>query len=466
VSNKTADIGSIPKTELRATGVSAGAPAWLRQTAHAGLNDRLEKTKLRFGIVPLTDCAPIVVAAERGYFAKYGLEVSISKEASWANIRDKVSVGALDGAQMLAGMPIAATLGIDAMPTPMVTAFSMDLNGNGITVSTALYERMRKADPRAMARRPITARALKKVVDADKKAGRGPMTFATVFPVSTHNYQLRYWLSAAGIHPDRDVRLTVIPPPQMVAHLSARNIDGFCVGEPWNERAVKAGLGRTVITSYEIWNNGPEKVFGVTREWAEMHPNTHRAVIAALLDAARWIDEPENRVEVAKIISSRAYINVPEEIVRMSMTGTFQYTKEELPQALPDFNVFHRYAATFPWRSHAEWFITQMLRWGQIAQPIDICQTAAAVYRSDIYRESAQALGVPVPHIDYKTEGAHGEPWSLDTATTAIAMGPDRFFDGRVFDPAMPLAYLAGFDIRSNGIPIAALAEVNERAAG
>jgi len=440
----------------------AGAtPAWLRQAAHAGPNDQLEKSKLRIGIIPLTDCGVIVVAAVKGYFAKYGLDVTIVKEASWANIRDKVAVGALDGAHMLAGMPIAATLGIEAMPVPMVTAFSMDLNGNGITVSTALYERMRKADPQAMAQRPITARALKKVIDADRKAGRSPMTFAMVFPMSTHNYELRYWLAAAGIDPDRDVRLTVIPPPQMVANLSARNIDGFCVGEPWNSRAVNAGLGHTLITNYEIWNNSPEKVFGVTRDWAEQHPNTHRAVIAALLEAAQWMDAPENRMNVVAHLADRAYVNVPQDVVKMSMTGTFQYAKDETPQPMPDFNVFYRYAATFPWRSHAEWFITQMIRWGQVEQPIDIRKTAASVYRPDIYREVAQALGVPAPTIDHKAEGARAGPWTLAEATSPIVMGADRFFDGRTFDPAMPLAYLAGFDIHRMRISLASLADVN-----
>src|SRR5690606_4829890 len=205
-------------------GVRAGAWA-------AG--EKLEKTSLTFGIIPLTDCAPIVVAREKGFFAAQGLDVTVTKESSWANIRDKVALGALDGAHMLAGMPLAATLGIGATRTPTVTAFSMDLNGNGITVSNELYARMVEADPEAMnAPRPTTARALKKVIEADKAAGRPPMTFAMVFPVSTHNYEIRYWMASAGIDPDRDIRLIVVPPPQMVANLSAGNIVGYCVGEP------------------------------------------------------------------------------------------------------------------------------------------------------------------------------------------------------------------------------------------
>ncbi len=441
-------------------------PPGLRSKAWAGGGEGLEKTRLDFGIIPLTDCAPLVVAATRGYFRKYGLDVSISREPSWANIRDKVAVGALDGAHMLAGMPIAATLGVGGVRKPTVTAFSMDLNGNGITVSNTLHERMMEADPGAMGEKPTSARALKKVIEADRKAGRPPMTFAMVFPVSTHNYAMRYWMASAGIDPDEDVRLIVIPPSQMVANLSARNIDGYCVGEPWNARAVKAGLGRTVITGYEIWNNSPEKVFGVNLEWAEKYPNTHRAVIMALLETAQWMDRPENRMEVVRIISDRAYVNAPEDVVKMSMTGTFQYGQDEPPRPMPDFNVFYRYAATFPWRSHAEWILTQMIRWGQIEQPVDIRQTAMSVYRPDIHREAAKMLGVDVPPMDYKTEGTHAQPWVLQGDGPTIAMGPDRFFDGRVYDPSSTLDYLAGFDIQHPRMELAALAGFNGSGAG
>jgi nitrate/nitrite transport system substrate-binding protein len=273
-------------------------------------------------------------------------------------------------------------------------------------------------------------------------------------------------MAAAGIDPDRDVQLIVIPPPQMVATLESKAIDGYCVGEPWNARAVTAGIGHTLITSYEIWNNSPEKVFGVNREWAEKYPNTHRAALMALIEAAQWMDQPANREEVVRIISRPMYVNAPEDVVKMSMTGTFRYAAGEAPRPLPDFNVFHRYAANFPWRSHATWFLTQMLRWGQIEQPLDIRATAAAVYRPDLYRDAAKALGVPAPSLDDKTEGTHAAPWTLNEASAPIAMGPDRFFDGRIFDPARPIDYLAGFDIHSPDIALAALAAVNERVTG
>jgi len=424
-------------------------PPALRTAAWAAGSEGLEKTACTYGIIPLTDCAVIVIAREKGFFKKYGLDVTVSKEASWANIRDKVSVGALDGAHMLAGMPIAASLGVGAVKKPTITAFSMDLNGNGITVSNDLYDRMMKADPEAMAERPTSARALKKVIDADRKAGAPPMTFAQVFPVSTHNYEIRYWMASAGIDPDNDVRLIVIPPPQMVANLRARNIVGYCVGEPWNERAVKLGIGRTLITNYEIWNNNPEKVFGVNQEWAEANPNTHKATVQALIEAARWMDQPDNRLEVVEIISRKSYVNAPVDVVKMSMTGTFQYVKGEPPRPLPDFNVFYRYAATFPWRSHASWFITQMVRWGQIGEPLDVQAAAARIYRPDIYQEAAKGLGVPYPTVDAKTEGTHAGPWTLTDATKPIPMGPDRFFDGMTYDPAKPAEYLKGFPVQA-----------------
>ncbi|MBL8473123.1 MAG: ABC transporter substrate-binding protein [Rhodocyclaceae bacterium] len=398
----------------------------------------LEKTRLRLGIIPLTDCAPLVVAKEMGYFAQQGLDVSLSREPSWANIRDKVVLGELDGAHMLAGMPIAATLGLAGAQKAMVTAFSMDLNGNAITVSNELYARMQKADPQAMQQRPIAATALRKVIDEDRAAGRPPMTFAMVFPVSMHNYQLRYWMASAGIDPDRDLRLVVLPPPQMVDNLASRAIVGYCVGEPWNQQAVELGIGHVVVTGYELWNNAPEKVFGVTRAWAEAHPNTHRALLRALLQAARWMDAAENRAEVVHLIARREYVHAPAEVVAHSMTGTWRYAHDEAPVKMTDFNVFHRYCANFPWRSHALWLLAQMVRWGQIDAQQDLRQIAESVYRTDIYRAAAADLGLPVPDVDYKSEGLHAGAWSIAGGGRQLEMGADRFFDGANFDPDHP----------------------------
>jgi len=401
----------------------------------------LEKPQLTLGFIPLTDCAPLVIAREKGFFGKYGLDVTLSKETSWANLRDKLAVGILDGAQTLAGMPIAMSAGVSPMRKPMISALTLDLNGNAITVSEDLYRRMRAIDAEALRESPTSARALKQLIDAEREQGCEALTFAVVFPISSHNYELRYWMAAAGIDPDRDVRLVVIPPPQMVGALRNGEIDGYCVGEPWNSLAVKEGLGRVLITKYELWNNAPEKVFGVSEEWAEQNPNTLQALLMALLEACRWVDQPQNRLEVAQIIARPIYVNAPEEVVRMSMLGTFQYAHNEFPRSLPDFNVFHRSQANFPWVSHALWLVTQMARWGQIKQPVDMRALARRVYRPDLYRKAADALGIASPSLDSKSEGTHAGPWQLD----GLRLGPDRFFDGRVFEPGDPLAYLNDF---------------------
>jgi len=436
-------------------------PQWLRPRVHASGSEGLEKAELDLGFIPLTDCAPLVIAYEKGFFRKHGLKVTLSREVSWANIRDKVFAGVLDGGHMLAPMPIATTLGLGELKKPTITALSLDLNGNAITVSLDLYRRMAELDPTAAAERPLCVHVLKKAIEAGRKAGREPLCFATVFPFSPHNYMLRYWLAAGGIDPDRDVRLVVIPPPHMVNYLSSGEIDGYCVGEPWNAQAVATGVGRTLITDYEIWNNKPEKVLGVNREWAERHPNTHRALLMALLEAAQWIDQPENRIEVAEILAREEYVNAPADVVKMSMIGWFHYQVDAAPAPLPDFNVFFRYAATFPWRSHALWFITQMYRWGQLRVPVDMRKLAEEVYRPDLYREAAQALGLPCPAVDYETEGQHDEPWTLHDASEPMMLGPDRFLDGRIFDPLRPADYLKHFELHNRQVSLDALAKVN-----
>lgn len=419
-------------------------------TADSG---NLEKTSLTLGFIPLTDCAPLVVAKEKGYFRKQGLEVKLSKETSWANIRDKVAIGILDGAQMLAPMPLSMTLGLGPIRKPIVTAFSMDLNGNAITVSSGLHKAMQEIDPESMNQRTTSVRALKSVIEGRKKAGKERLIFAVVYPFSSHNYELRYWMASAGINPDHDVRLVVVPPPQMVTQMEQGLIDGYCVGEPWNTLAVQKGFGHTLITKYEIWNNSPEKVLGVSEEWAEQYPNTHKALIKALLEACQWVDKPSNRLEVAALISQSVYVNAPEHIVRMSMTSTYQYALGGMPETMPDFNVFHRYAANYPWRSHAEWFLLQMIRWGHITNPVDIHTVADKVYRPDIFKAAADELGYITPAIDRKPEGLQTTGWQID----GIDLGPDLFFDEQIYLPDYPLEYLSKFEQSNMSTPAEAL---------
>jgi nitrate/nitrite transport system substrate-binding protein len=413
----------------------------IRSADWAAADEDLEKSTLRLGFVPLLDAAPLVVAKERGFFRRHGLDVTLSRERSWANVRDNLEAGLLDAAQMLAPMTLAATLGAGARAVPMVTALSLGLNGNAITVSADLHRRMRELDPQGMRQYPVPARALAAVIEEERRQGRPPLVFAVVYPFSAHNYELRYWLATGGIDPDQDLEIRIVPPSAMVAALADGTIDGYCVGEPWGAHAAHLGCGHTIVRTYDVWNNAPEKVLGVTREWAERHPHTHRALVRALIDAARWIDRPENRLETVHVIAGESHVDAPVEVIERALAPAPAARPGE--QSSTSAGTFYRGAATFPWRSHAIWFLTQMLRWGQIDPPVDFAALSAAVYRCDVYREAAAPLGIPVPLVDAKEEGVHDGPWLLADATSPIAMGPDAFLDGRTFDPEQPLAYLA-----------------------
>lgn len=408
---------------------------------------QLERTDLRLGFIALNDAGPVIAAKEKGFFAAEGLDVALSREASWANVRDKVSVGLLDGAHMLGPMPIACSLGVSGPQTPMITPFSLNLNGSAVTVSKALAAALRATDPQGMAAHPRTARPLRAVIEARRAAGEAPLTFAVVFPFSMHNYELRYWLAEAGIDPDRDLRLVITPPPRMAARMALGEIDGFCVTAPWNALAVAEGSGEIMIYASEIWRVGPDKVFGVTADWAARHPETLQALLRALLRAAMWCDESVNRAELGAILAGDKYLRAPVDVVRQSLVGSPPYAPGEPGEASLDYIIYHRYAASFPWRSHAVWFLTQMLRWGQIDAAIDIQAVAEAVYRPDLFRLAAAQLGEPSPLVDEKVEGAHIAPWQLDEASRPIRMAPDLFFDGRLFDAAQPERYARSFEI-------------------
>ena len=407
----------------------------------------LERPELRLGFIPLNCCAPLAVAREKGFFAEEGLGVALSREASWANVRDKVAVGVLDGAHMLAPLPLAMTLGAGSEPTPVIAPLSLNLNGSAITVAAAHAEAMRELDPEGMAARPRTARPLARLIERRRSRGEPMLVLAVVFPFSMHNYELRYWLAEGGVDPDRHVRIVVVPPPRLPARLKSGEIDGFCVTAPWNAVAVEEGSAEILIYASEFWRLGPDKVFGVTESWAERHPRTLRAVLRALLRSAIWADEPSNRAEVAAILARPDYVDAPEALVRQSLVGSPPYLKNGRGSQSQDYLVFHRYAASYPWRSHALWFLSQMLRWGQIPSDTDLNAVAARVYRPEPFRDAASDLGVAAPIVDEKVEGAHAQPWLLEEATQPIGMGPDVFFDGRPFDAAQARAYAAGFEI-------------------
>ena len=414
----------------------------------------LEKDELKLGFIKLTDMAPLAVAYELGYFEDEGLYVTLEPQANWKVLLDRVITGELDGAHMLAGQPLGATVGFGTA-AHVVTAFSMDLNGNGITVANDVWAAMKKnvplgADGKVV--HPIKADALKPVVDSYRAAGK-PFKLGMVFPVSTHNYELRYWLAAGGIHPgyyasgdasgqiDADVLLSVTPPPQMPATLEAGTINGYAVGEPWNQQAVVKGIGVPVVTDYEIWKNNPEKVFGVTAEWAAANPHTHVALIKALIRAAMWLDANgnANREAAVTMLAKPDYVGADRAVIAASMTGTFEYERGD-KRPVPDFNVFFRYFATYPFYSDAVWYLTQMRRWGQIAERKDDAwydATARSVYKPDIYSEAARQL---VAEGKAKQDDF---PWTSDGYRAPTS----DFIDDVTFDAHKPNAYIDSLKI-------------------
>jgi len=416
----------------------------------------LEKEDLKFGFIKLTDMAPLAIAYENGYFEDEGLFVTLEAQANWKVLLDRVIDGQLDGAHMLAGQPLGATIGFGTQ-AHVVTAFSMDLNGNGITVSNDIWEQMKPNIPKDAAGKPIhpiKADALKPVVEKYKSEGK-PFNLGMVFPVSTHNYELRYWLAAGGIHPgyyaphkgdtsgtlQADALLSVTPPPQMPATLEAGTIYGYCVGEPWNQQAVFKGIGVPVITDYEIWKDNPEKVFGVSAKWAEENPNTHLAVVKALIRAAKWLDENNNanRPAAVKILSQPNYVGADYKVIANSMTGTFEYEKGD-KREVPDFNVFFRYYATYPYYSDAIWYLTQMRRWGQIAEAKPdswYMETAKKVYKPEIYMKAAEML-IAEGKMDKK---------DFPFGTDGFRKPQTQFIDGITYDGHKPNEYLTKFDI-------------------
>lgn len=398
-----------------------------------------DRTDLRLGFIPLVDCAPLAVALEMGFFADEGLSVTLSREASWANIRDKVAVGALDGAHMLGPMALASSLGTTGPAVPTLAPLALNAGGSAITVSKALAATLRDLADDAL----LTARPLARLITARAAAGDPPLTFAVVFPYSIHNYQLRYWLAEAGIDPDKDVRIVVTPPPSMAERLRSGQIDGFCVGAPWNAVSVLEGAGEILIRASDFWRGAPDKVFGVTRAWAESRPGHLQAVLRALLRAGVWADQPGNRPALAAMLASPQYVGCPEAAVAASLSAPEPRTGAVIADPI----TFHHHAAAFPWRSHAVWFLTQMLRWGQIDQFVDIQTLADAVYRPDLFRAAAASLGLAAPLVDEKVEGVHAGPWMLDEGTAPIPMAADLFFDGTVFDAGQPLAYARSFAV-------------------
>jgi nitrate/nitrite transport system substrate-binding protein len=380
--------------------------------------------KARLGFIALTDASPLIIAKERGLFTKYGMpEVEVLKQASWASTRDNLVLGSggggIDGAHILSPMPYLMSTGqaTGGKPTPMYILARLNLNGQAISVGN---------DLKAVKVGLNAAGAKAKF--AELKAKGNIAKVAMTFRGGTHDLWIRYWLAAAGINPETDVSTIVIPPPQMVANLKAGTQDAFCVGEPWPGQTVSQKIGYTATTTSEIWMNHPEKAFGMRAAWVDKNPRAAQALTMAIMEAQKWCDLPANKAAMCSIVSGRQYINVPMGDILPRQQGVIDYGDGRKVSGSPHVMKFWRDNASFPWKSHDLWFVTEDVRWGVLPASTNKTALVNKVNRSDIWRTAAKAIGVTPPGSDSR--------------------GPEKFFDGKVFDPANPSAYLNSLAIK------------------
>lgn len=391
----------------------AGLPRGWSGAAYA--DDAPEHPDMRFGIIALTDCSPIVLAHEKGLFKKHGIRSTVAKGANWAAIRDSLANGDNQATHMLIGMPLASTMGLLGSPKkPMVIPWLLNRNGQAITLKSEWKGKV-GADPKA----------LKPMVDRAKSLGE-PLTFAMTFPPGTHAMWMRYYLAAGGIHPDKDVSLITIPPPQMVANMKVGKMDGFCVGEPWNARAIADKVGFTSVTTQDLWKDHPEKVCAFTAEFAEKYPRTVKATLKALHEASVWLDDPAHRPEQCEIVSRPTYINTSPETLLPRLLGRLDYgdgrtTQDEFPMH------FSRRNCNYPQPKYGVWWLTQFRRWGMVTGAPDYSGVVQKVFRTDLYEEAMKEIGY---------------------AHAGRSDAPEKLFDG-TFDPADPETYAKSFPVHS-----------------
>lgn len=395
--------------------------------------------RVNAGFLPLLDSALLVAAREKGFAEAEGVDLVLVRENSWASIRDRMAVGHFDAAHMLAPIPIAFNLGLAPLAARTIAPLALGLGGNAVTVSLDLWEAMR-AQGASPDLNPVSAgRALRNVLAARRTAGP---RFAVVHPHSGHNYELRYWLAACGIDPDRDIEIVIVPPPLMPDALAAGRIDGYCVGEPWNTAAAIKGAGRIVTTKSMIWRSSPEKVLGVSADWAEANPETLSRLLRGLYRAAEWCGVTANHEELAEILARPGYVGCPAGWLLPALSGQIQ-TGDGTTVSVQDFFQPQAKAATFPWKSHALWFYSQMVRWGQIDASLRNESIARESYRPDLYRSALKSLGVALPGANAKVEGALTVETPVGSTGASLVLGPDGFFDGKIFDPDRIDDYLA-----------------------
>jgi ABC-type nitrate/sulfonate/bicarbonate transport system substrate-binding protein len=376
-----------------------------------------QEDTINLGYLPLLDAAPLLLAQELGYFSEAGLKVRLSREASWANIRDKLCAGTLQGAQLLVPMLISVNLGLNRVKAALTSSFVLNQNGNSFTVSMALREQLRALNPEAMASAHTSVLTLKRLIQLRRERGEAAFTFAVVYPYSCHNYLLRYWLAAGGIHPDHDVNLVVIPPSQMVAQLQSGRIDGFCAGEPWGQLAASMGSGHTLLSTWDIWHNAPEKVLAMHQEWTTQHPQAYSSLLKVVLKACRWLNEPANREDALLLLAQPHCLGTEADFLHWGL--------------LAGRHNFHQHSANYPWPAHMAWLAAQMLRWGHLT-PAQLPQDfLGKIFPTEIFRTICVQEGLAVPSIEAPTQvGYHAAPWQFGE----VSLGADRFIDGIRFD--------------------------------
>lgn len=397
---------------------------------------------LSAGFIPLVDAAPLIVARELGFAEKHGVDLQLTRSNSWAGLRDRLSVGNVDAAHMLPPIAIASQLGIGNPKAPMVVPCGLSMNGNAISVSNQLFEAMLATGWRKeQVRDPMaSAKAMAEIVLARRSAGESPLTFASVYPFSPHSYELRYWLAAAGINPDEDVSLTIVPPPMVADAMKEGHIDGFCVGAPWNSLSAQAGFSHIIAYKVDIWGQGPEKVLAVREEWALQNDETTLLLVRLLFDAAGWCADPANLSALAQLLSDPNYLDMDAGLIAGSLTGELSGELPDADQApVKNHLLFDPSVASYPWRSHALWFYAQMVRWGQIKHGADQVEAAKKSYRPDIYRlamADESALGT--------VTRTNASPGGFLTASDG-GKADTTLFDQRLFDPDDLDGYLASF---------------------
>ena len=398
---------------IGAAGIMSLVPDAIRQGAWAAGSDAPEKVDVKIGFIPLTDCASVVIAAEKGFDKKYGIKITPSKEASWAAVRDKLVNGENDASHVLYGLIYGVQMGIGGQKKDMAILMNLNHNGQAITLSKALYDKGAK-----------DGASLAALIKKEPRE----YTFAQTFPTGTHAMWLYYWLAANGVNPFTEVKTITVPPPQMVANMRVGNMDGYCVGEPWNARAIHDKIGFTAVTTQDIWRDHPEKVLGTTAEFVQKYPNTTRAMMMAVMEASKYIDTMSNRSEVAKIISDKAYVNAPFDVVEDRMLGQYDDGVGKKWQDPNYMKFYNDGLVNYPYLSDGMWFLTQHKRWGLLKEHPDYLVVAKKVNQIDLYKQAAAQVKVPVPKDPMRSA---------------------KLIDGVTWDPKNPKGYADGFKIKA-----------------